>query len=97
MTTTSNKRLIGILTSIPLLLLVPLIAMQYSTEVQWGAFDFLVAGFLLLVTGLALELILRKAATRRQRIILGIVLLVVFLLVWVELAVGLFGTIFAGS
>ena len=95
--TLPNKRLTAILLSIPALLLVPFIAMQFSSEVQWTGFDFLVAGILLLAAGLTLELILRKAATTRQRIILGIALLIVFLLVWAELAVGVFGTPFAGS
>lgn len=94
---TSSKRLIGILMSIPLLLLVPLIAMQYSSEVQWSTLDFLVVGFLLLVTGLLVELVLRKVTTRRNRILLCLTIGLVFLLVWAELAVGIFGTAIAGS
>ena len=57
---TQNKRLIGLLLSPLLLLLVPLIAMQYTTEVNWTVGDFLVAGVLLLGIGLAIELLLRR-------------------------------------
>ena len=91
-----NTRLITIL-SIVALLLLPLIAMQYTTEVNWSGFDFVVAATLLLGTGLTLELILRKVTEKRHRISLSMALLVLFLLIWAELAVGLFGTPLAGS
>jgi hypothetical protein len=56
-----------------------------------------VAGGLLLGTGLAIELVISKITDIRYRIAIVIVLLVVLLLVWAELAVGIFGTPFAGS
>ena len=94
---TQNKRLAGIIFSAALLLLIPLIAMQFTSEVKWSFFDFIVAGFLLFGTGLVLELILRKVKTTRQRIILCVILFIALFLVWAELAVGIFGTPFAGS
>ncbi|WP_177222992.1 hypothetical protein [Chitinophaga sp. YR627] len=94
---TQNKRLAGIIFTAALLLMVPLVAMQFTAEVKWSFFDFLVAGFLLFGTGLLLELILRKVKTIRQRIILCAVLFITLALVWAELAVGIFGTPFAGS
>lgn len=94
---TSNKRLIGILISIPLLLLIPLIAMQFSSEVNWEPLDFLVMGMLLLGVGLVGEFLLRKVKNSEHRLLLCIGLVVLFLLVWAELAVGIFGTPFAGS
>ena len=57
---TQNKRLIIILISIPFLLLIPLIAMQFTNQVNWSPLDFLVMGILLIGTGLMTELILRK-------------------------------------
>jgi hypothetical protein len=54
-------------------------------------------GILLLVTGLLCELVLRRVKSLTNRIIIcGIVLFTLFL-VWAELAVGIFGTPFAGS
>lgn len=94
---TQNKRLAGIIFTAALLLLVPLVAMQFTSEVKWSFFDFLVAGFLLFGTGLLLELILRKVKTIRQRIILCVVLFIALALIWAELAVGIFGTPLAGS
>ena len=71
--------------------------MQYTTEVNWTVGDFLVAGVLLLGIGLAIELLLRRISQQRQRTLWIILTIVIFLLVWAELAVGIFGTPFAGS
>lgn len=92
-----NKRLIGIVLAIALLLLVPLIAMQLTHEVNWTRFDFMTAAFLLLITGLACELVLRKVKTKRQRIVICLIILAVFLLIWLEIAVGIFGTPIGGN
>jgi hypothetical protein len=92
-----NKRPIGILGGVGLLLLIPLIAMQFTDEVKWTLFDFIVAGVLLLGTGLLGEFAFRKVKKTGHRIAVGIAILVVFLLIWAELAVGIFGTPFAGS
>ena len=94
---TQNKRLTGIVLTVALLLLVPLIAMQFTDEVNWTLSDFVVMGVLLLGTGLLCELVLRKVKSLKHRIILcGLVLTALFL-IWLELAVGVFGTPFAGS
>lgn len=92
-----NKRLPAIVLSVMLLLLVPLIAMQFTTEVNWSLPDFLIAGTLLLGTGLLCELVLRKVKQPSQRIMICAGLFITLLLIWAELAVGIFGTPFAGS
>lgn len=92
-----NKRLIGILIVIAFLLLLPLIAMQFTSEVMWTLSDFVIMGILLLVTGLAVELVLRKVPTTSTRIVIVGAVLFLFFLIWAELAVGIFGTPFAGS
>ena len=83
--------------TIAILLLIPLVAMQFTTEVRWTVSDFLVAGFMLLGTGILLEIILKQVKKRPYRRLLIALLLVLFLLAWAELAVGIFGTPFAGS
>lgn len=93
----SNRRLILIMTGATLLLMLPLIGMAFSTEVNWDAFDFLVAGVLLYGAGLILELLLRKLRTTRARVIGALILFIVLALIWVEMAVGLFGSPIAGS
>lgn len=94
---TPDRRLIGILLAVPALLLIPFIAMQFTEDVKWSLFDFIVMGILLLSAGLTFELILRKVKNTKQRIVFGIVLFIVFFLVWAELAVGIFGSPFAGN
>lgn len=96
-TLTKNTRL-ATLTTAPLsLLLIPLIAMQFSSGVDWKAGDFLVMGVLLALTGLGCEMVLRKVRTTRNRILVCGAVVLAFLLVWAELAVGIFGSPFAGS
>jgi len=50
---TQRRRLTGIVLTVALLLLVPLVAMQFTDEVKWGPFDFIVMGALLLGTVLS--------------------------------------------
>ncbi|WP_224484754.1 hypothetical protein [Robertkochia aurantiaca] len=94
---TPNQRLTGILVTIGCILLLPLVAMQFTNEVNWTTSDFIIMGILLLTTGPLCEFILRRVTSLRFR--LGLCLLILFLsfLIWAELAVGIFGTPFAGS
>lgn len=87
-----HKRLLLILLSVPVLLLIPFIAMQFTGEVNWSPADFAVMGILLASAGLACEFLLRRVKQTKHRVALVLVVLVVFLLVWAELAVGVFGT-----
>lgn len=92
-----NRRLFILMTTVAVLLLIPLIAMQFTDEVNWNMADFMVAALLLLVAVFTYELISRKVKGPKNRTILSVVLLIIFLLIWAELAVGIFGTPFAGS
>ncbi len=92
-----NKRLIIILSVAAVLLLIPFVAMQFTDEVKWDGTDFLIMGVLLAGTGLLCEFILRNVTKRANRILLCLVVLGVLVMTWMELAVGIFGTPFAGS
>ncbi|TXF89083.1 hypothetical protein FUA23_12410 [Neolewinella aurantiaca] len=92
-----NKRLAGIALSALLLLLVPLVAMQFTEEVNWSAGDFLAMGVLLSALVIAVEVVLRTVRQPKHRLFLCLGILVTFLLIWAELAVGIIGTPFAGS
>jgi hypothetical protein len=92
-----NKRLIGIVLTVMFLLLIPFIALQFTEEVNWTLSDFVIAGILLLGTGLMCELVLRKVKKFEHRVIMCVALLGVLFLIWAELAVGIFGTPLAGS
>lgn len=92
-----NKRIIVIGIAIVGLLLIPLIAMQFTDEVKWKPFDFIVGGVLLLGIGLGCEFVFRKVSKIEHRIAICAGLLVAFLLIWAELAVGIFNTPLSGS
>jgi hypothetical protein len=94
---TKNTRLICIVAAAGLLLLIPFIAMKITGEVKWGPFDFVIAGVLLLGTGLAIEFVLRKVRKTTHRLALCAGILFVLFIIWAELAVGLIGTPLAGS
>lgn len=76
---------------------VPLIAMQFTNEVVWTASDFAVMGCLLFFTAFCIDYILRKMPSAGKRFFCIALCLLVLLLVWAELAVGIFGSPFAGS
>ncbi|MBT3385953.1 MAG: hypothetical protein HN778_11130 [Prolixibacteraceae bacterium] len=92
-----NKRIKIIITVVAIILLIPLIAMQFTNEVDWTPIDFVVAGVLLLGTGLIFDLVIRKIKNTKNQITISVALLILLLLIWAELAVGIFGTPFAGS
>ncbi|HEX6173631.1 MAG TPA: hypothetical protein VF089_06420 [Candidatus Binatia bacterium] len=75
---------------VALLLLVPLVAMQFTDEVVWTRSDFVVAGVLLFGSALVYELATRNMSHAKKRIAVGIVVVVVLLWLWAELAVGVF-------
>lgn len=96
-TLTPKQRVLGIFAGIAMILLVPLVVMQFTSEVQWSGFDFLVAGLLLLGAGLACELVIRLFSTWKARVLFIGSVLMLLMLVWMELAVGIFGTPWAGN
>lgn len=80
-----------------LLLLFPLIGMIFSNEVNWSFFDFIIMGTLILSLSFGIKIVLYTTKKRMYRILIIGLILILFLLVWAELAVGIFGTPFAGS
>jgi len=79
------------------LLLIPLVGMMFSDDVQWSLGDFIIAGLLIAGTGLAFDFIARSSKSSKRKLCMSLALAFVFLVVWAELAVGLFGTPFAGN
>lgn len=92
-----KKNVIRIAVVTALILLIPLVAMQFTDEVDWGITDFVIIGALLFGTGMIYEFGVKKLRTITQQMIAAAVLLAALLLIWAELAVGVFGSPFAGS
>jgi hypothetical protein len=79
------------------LLLIPLIGMIFTDEINWSLFDFIIMGFLLIGLGMGIHLVSTRTKNLKVRIFYILIVFLLFLLIWAELAVGIFGTPFAGS
>lgn len=71
--------------------------MLLGGDVHWDVVDFAVGGSLVFGTAFALNFALDRITSPRNRMVAVGAILLVLVLVWAELAVGLFGTPFAGS
>ena len=80
-----------------LLLLLPLLGMFVSNEVNWSFFDFIIMGILILSFSFGIKQVLKTIKNTKYRILIIGLILILFLLIWAELAVGIFGTPLAGS
>ena len=73
------------------LLSLPLIAMQFTSEVDWTAADFVVMGIMLTLVGLGFELAVRVARSHAYVVGAGVAVAAAFLITWSNLAVGIIG------
>ena len=73
------------------LLALPLVAMQFTTEVQWTLSDFIVMGGLMGLVGIAFEVAVRVARSHAYVVAAGIAVASGFLMTWINLAVGIIG------
>lgn len=92
-----TKNMLIVVMGAAAILLVPLIAMQFTSEVTWGPFDFVVAALLLIGAGLLYVVPASLLRSNAARTGLAVMVAILFVFVWAELAVGVFGTRFAGS
>ena len=66
-------------------------------DLDWSGFDFLVMASLILSLSILINLILYYTDSSKLKLLLIFIVVILFLLIWAELAVGIFGTPFAGS
>jgi hypothetical protein len=93
-----NKVQKVILIIILVLLCIPLIEMMDgNSQVNWSIFDFIIAFIILIAVGFSMEWVFRKIQNKRYKIALSILILSLFILLWGELAVGIFGSPIAGD
>lgn len=74
------------------LLLLPLIAMQFTTGVNWSGTDFLVMGVLLAIVCGGYEFATRMSDSTAYRAGAAVAIGAGFLTIWVNLAVGMLGS-----
>lgn len=75
------------------LLMLPMVAMQFTDEVDWDAADFIFMGVLLLIACGTYELGVKlSGSSTAYRAAFGLAIVTGFLLIWINLAVGIFGS-----
>jgi hypothetical protein len=72
------------------LLLIPLIGMAITDKIEWSLFDFIIMGLLLIIVSIGINFISNyKKNLKHRHLYIGILILI-FILIWVEFAVGIF-------
>lgn len=94
---TQKQKTILIYATPAVLLCIPLLGNMFSEEFDWSPGDFVIGAVLLFGTAFIIDLIQRIVKNKTYKILLGGAVLILLLLVWAELAVGIFGTPFAGN
>lgn len=94
---TNKQRSFAIYGIAALLLVIPFIGMQFTKEINWSSFDFLIAGILLFGTALCVDMVLKMEKKNARRMFYIVLILLALFLIWAELAVGIFGSPVAGS
>ena len=95
--TIDRKKTVIIFLAPIIILLIPLIAMQFTSEVSWNGGDFSVATILLYGAATMTFLFLYYIKDKQTRLAIITATIVLLIITWMELAVGIFGTPFAGS
>ena len=74
---------------IAVILLVPFIGTMVSDDINWTAFDFLFAFLMIAGAGLIYETAVRKINNQKYRIVIALTILILFLIIWADQAVGI--------
>lgn len=94
---TNKQRSITIYTIAASILAIPLVGMYFTEEIKWNFFDFLIAGILLFSSAFFIDFILRNVKRVGAKMFYIVLIFIVLFLIWAELAVGIFGSPFAGG
>jgi len=71
--------------------------MQFTDEVNWTLEDFVVAAVLLGGFAMVYELFRHLVSSPQKRSLIFVLLVVLLIIIWAEMAVGIFGSPLAGS
>jgi Ca2+/H+ antiporter len=93
-----NKQKTKIIFAVPaLLVLTAFFANLWVEGWNWSPLDFFVAAVLLFGTAFLVNLVIRSGKTNVSKLMICFAILLVLALIWMELAVGIFGSPFAGN
>ena len=85
-----SKRISSYILLLIALLSIPLIAMQFTSEVNWTLFDFLMASFLLVTALILIEITLQKFKNKTYKFTVVFLIIFLFLLLWGDFSIGIF-------
>jgi hypothetical protein len=85
-----NNNALSTIIIIGFLLLLPLIAMRFTHEVMWTLSNFALAAVILISAVVVWSIAVSRLHTKKNRTIVGVLLLIVLIMIWIELAVGIF-------
>lgn len=88
----AHRSAAGLALATALILLLLWLAMRIANEMNWSLFDFVFAGALIFGTGLTYQVVTRKAGNMAYRLAIGLALAAAFILILVNLAVGVIGS-----
>ena len=74
-----------------IMLVLPLIAMQFTDEVDWDVSDFIIFGVMLGTVGGTFELAAKMTPNKAYLAATGVALATAFILIWINGAVGIIG------
>ena len=84
------KKYIVVVLFVLFLLLIPFTMMLLTDRIRWSLLDFIMAGVLLVITISTIHFIFRKIKNTKYFIVTSIAFLLLMLLIWIEIAVGVF-------
>lgn len=93
----TTQRITNLAVIVAFFLLTPFAATQFSDAVVWTLSDFVIAGALLFGAGLVYIFATKNVSKKGYRVVIGLLIAALLLLIWAELAVGVFGSPWAGS
>ena len=78
-------------------LIIPLVLTLTLSDFNWDTLDFVVGGLLIFSFGVYLTMLWKSKKSRKQKHLFFWIGVLILVLIWMELAVGIFGTPFSGS
>jgi len=77
--------------------MIPAFAMLFTDEVRWSLFDFVIMGLMLVALGVGVRLVAKRVQGSTRLFLIIAIIILLFLLLWGEIAVGLFGSPISGD
>jgi hypothetical protein len=88
----------GVISIVSGLLLIPFIGNIFASEVfNWSPFDFFITGTLLLTLGITSLWIYKNSKQKKMRWLLIGTIVLIFVVFWIEIAVGIFDSPISGN